>query len=831
MKLKFWLKWSYRDARQRWLQMLAVALIFALGTGVFSGFGKHKDWRVESMDESFDMLAMFDLRMELTEGSFLEQPALEAALSGVEGIQTLETRLLIPTLIDASKDGETILYPGRLIGQDVADGGPHINKLNVTEGEGFSEADSGSNRVVIDHLFTSYRKLSPGDSVEIAGDINLDFVGRGQTPENLMIIAGTGGFMENENTFAVMYMTLESVQQISGREGLVNEVLFLLAEGADPDIVSREIGAVMGANFSDTGFNFTRKADDPVYKAMYADAKGDQRFWNIIGGLFLFGAAMATFNLAGRIVESQRRQIGIGMALGVKRHMLAFRPILLGVQIAVLGTIFGLLFGYAFSQALAGIIDEFMPLPYWRDPFYIESYIQAAALGILVPVIAVLLPVWRAVRVQPIDAIQTGYLVAKGGGLSYLMQYLPIPGRSFMQMPFRNVLRSPWRTLMTMLGVSIAIMLLVAISGLLDTFKHTIDQGSSFYTESYPDRVSVMLDSFYPVAGEDADQLTALFLDANHVTNLQGLENDGQPLFSHIDVELIMAGEYVHDGDEEMMAVIELFDPETALWQPTLKEGTLPNGDAGIVISEKTAEDLGVWIGDTVMLSHPVREGLLSYRMENTQLPVIGIHDNPLRMQAYMSLHQADLMGMEGLANALDLYPAPGVSTEDVRRAMFEQPGIASVQAVGDIADGLEETIELIQSVMLLIQAVVVVLAFLIAFNSTSINVDERVREIATMFAFGLPIRTATRMQAVENLITGVFGTILGVAFGYVAIVWMVEGQIAEMMPEIKFLIDVSPGTIFAAAVLGIVVVGLTPLLSIRKMTKMDIPATLRVME
>lgn len=279
------------------------------------------------------------------------------------------------------------------------------------------------------------------------------------------------------------------------------------------------------------------------------------------------------------------------------------------------------------------------------------------------------------------------------------------------------------------------------------------------------------------------------------------------------------------------MAVIEMVDPETALWRPTLKAGKLPDGDAGIVISQKTAEDLGIWVGDAITLSHPVREGLLSYRMEETQLPVIGVHDNPLRGQAYMSLHQADLMGMEGLANTLDLYPTPGVSTETVRRTMFEQPGIASVQAVSDIADSFEEAIQLLRSVLLLIQGVVVILAFLIAFNSTSINVDERVREIATMFAFGLPIRTVTRMASVENIITGFFGTILGVIFGYFAVRWMIEGQVAEMMPEIKFLIDVSSATIFAAAVLGIVVVGLTPLLSIRKMTRMDIPATLRVME
>ena len=35
------------------------------------------------------------------------------------------------------------------------------------------------------------------------------------------------------------------------------------------------------------------------------------------------------------------------------------------------------------------------------------------------------------------------------------------------------------------------------------------------------------------------------------------------------------------------------------------------------------------------------------------------------------------------------------------------------------------------------IQGVVVILAFLIAYNATSINIDDRQREIATMFVFG----------------------------------------------------------------------------------------------
>ena len=42
----------------------------------------------------------------------------------------------------------------------------------------------------------------------------------------------------------------------------------------------------------------------------------------------------------------------------------------------------------------------------------------------------------------------------------------------------------------------------------------------------------------------------------------------------------------------------------------------------------------------------------------------------------------------------------------------------------------------LLTAFMTLVALAVLVMAFLIAFNSTSINVDERAREIATLFAF-----------------------------------------------------------------------------------------------
>ena len=74
--------------------------------------------------------------------------------------------------------------------------------------------------------------------------------------------------------------------------------------------------------------------DAEAFRMLYEDIDNDQRFWNALGRSSLLAAALAAFNLVSRIVEAQRREIGIGMALGVAARQLAIRPLLVGVQIA-----------------------------------------------------------------------------------------------------------------------------------------------------------------------------------------------------------------------------------------------------------------------------------------------------------------------------------------------------------------------------------------------------------------------------------------------------------------------------------------------------------------
>jgi putative ABC transport system permease protein len=230
-------------------------------------------------------------------------------------------------------------------------------------------------------------------------------------------------------------------------------------------------------------------------------------------------------------------------------------------------------------------------------------------------------------------------------------------------------------------------------------------------------------------------------------------------------------------------------------------------------------------------LTHPVRTGPFAFRSVDTDIEVIGIHALPLRAMSYMDIHQAGLMGLDGQTNVVWVNPAAGVSRGDVERALFNQAGIASIQPVSGMVDAFESLLSDFLGMIYIVGLVIMLLAFLITFNSTSISVDERAREIATMFAFGLPVRTVTRMSMLENLITGILGTLFGIGLGYLVLVWMMTERMATQMRTISFSITVSPTTLIMAVGIGVVVVALTPLLNMRKMLRMDIPSTLRVME
>jgi len=807
-----WLRWSWRDLRARWAQVCALAAVIALGTGGYAALLSTSAWRTQSNDASFALLHTHDLRVALAQGSTVRQGSLLALLRGLPhatDVTGARERLIVPTQVAAPK---RVLGPGELVGTGPGPG-PAVDAVHVSAGQDLPTATgtgSSSNLagVILDRGFARQNRLPDSGMLRVAGGARVRYTGIGQSPEYFMG-GGSGGatVFLSQKTYAVLFTALGTAQQLAGAPGQVNDLVLTLKPGSSPATFQRELQAALAAVRPPVSATVSARADIPSYRVLYDDIKGDAELWRAIAILLLAGAAFAALNLTTRIVEAQRRETGIGMALGVRPSLLAVRPLLFAAQVALIGVLFGAGVGYLVGIPLARVFADLLPLPVWHTPFQGGTFAQAAVIGFVLPFAAAAWPVWRAVRVQPVQAIRVGHLAARGNGLAPLLTWLRLPGRGYHQIPLRNVLRTPRRSALTLLGIAAAIATLVTIVGLLDTFRATLDTASAGLLRAAPARVTVSLDSYYPAHGAVVAQVRAL------------------PEAGQVQAGLMVPGTVRSHGRSVDVAAEVL--PAGAAWTPQLSAGRL---GGGLVLSRKAAADLGAGLGSVVTFRHPQASGG-GLRTADSQVPVAGIDASPMRVYAYLDSATAALFGLPGMTNLLTILPSAGHSPADVQRALLDLPHVASAQSVQAATDGLRDSLDQFTGILNVAAGVALLLVLLIAFNTASIGTDERSREHATMMAFGLPVRVVLGMTATESVLVGVLGTVTGVAAGYGLLAWLTATTIAGVMPEIGVTAALSAGTVAAAVLLGTAAVAAAPLFTLRRLRRTDIPATLRVVE
>ena len=804
------LRWALRDARARWVQVAGIALMIAIGTGMFAGLSSVTQWRFASNDASLALTNMYDIRARPSGDGFLPQGALEAIAEGIDGVEAAEERLISQTQVEVDTGDGSIFVPGRIIGVDISDGGPSVNGVETIVGRAIEEGEIGEPVVLIERNFGVYYELPDEGGLRLGGGITARYVGHAVSPEYFLIVED-GGFFGQAN-LAVVFTSLETAQGLSGRQGQVNDLVLTVEPGTDLKDVETALLAETAVRHPETGLDLMRTEDDASYLALTRDPEGDQQFYNVFALALFAGAAFASLNFAARMVETQRREIGTSMALGVNPVAIAVRPLLVGIQIAVLGVVFGIGIGWVIARLMAGVLESFVPLPVFITPFQTGIFAGVAAIGFLLPILAVLWPVFRAVRVQPVDAIRTGHLAARGGGLAPAISRMPLPGSSLGRMPFRNLMRAPRRTLLTLLALTAVLALLVSVVGMTDSLLATLARGDEELLRGVPDRLVVRLDSFYQV---DSPEVNGII---------------GGGALRVAEPGIVLEGS-VQGAGESVTVLVQYVDLESGAWRPTVLEGELSSAGPGIVLARKAAEDLGVGAGDSVTLTLPVRTGPDSFTLDTSSIPVLAVHPHPIRFNSYVDIRHAGLAGLEGFANVVTGAPAPGQTLNDAKRALFGSPGVATVQGIAETSKAAQDVFEQFASVFIVIQMFVLGLALLIAFNTANINSDERARDHATMFAYGVPVRRVLGILAAEGLVLGTLATLLGLVLGYGILLWFIRELIPASYPDMGVILAIDAPQMAAVLAAGIVVVALAPALTVRKLRRMDVPATLRVLE
>jgi putative ABC transport system permease protein len=811
-RLLFWLRWSGRDLRDRLLLVVAIAATIAMGTGTFASLESMSSWRKDASVNSLAALRAHDVRLSLADGSFATPEQLSELAKGIPHASSVvgaEERLVASTRVDASFGGQTIVVPGRMIG--MATGDASVDALQVREGQGLTAADSGQPVAEIEYHFAKHYSLPVPGTVKVGDGQLLATKGAVLSADYLLVISPTGDFMAEAN-FAVVFTSLEEAGNLTGHKGMANELVLTLSDPSLAPVVRDELGAAAAAKLPNLGASATVSGDETVRRWLDKDAQNDESFFALFAVLMLAGAAFAAFNLTTRIVESQRRQIGIGLALGLPGRTLAIRPLAVAAEIALLGVVFGVAVGLLFDLAMKGLYADMLPMPVFETPLQPDVFARAAAVGFVLPFAASIYPVWRAVRARPVDAIRTGYLAARRPGLARLARRLPAP--SWLRLPLSNVLRTPRRTLLTALGIAAAVTVLLGTIGMLDTFSAGMDQGQAEMIGGSPDRIAVDLAAPLPTSAVREE--------------LGAVSGAGR-----IDLMLrLPATASVKNGAHDPIDIqLDILDLNHNAWTPSVASGHLPSGPSEVMLSQRAADDLGLRPGDSLILTHPVRVSDTAVAMADSEVTLAGTDPSPLRPTAYMDVSGASLFKMEGLANRATVVPAAGADSAAVQRALFELPGVISAQPIDALVTSMRDMVSQFTDILGVVAMIALILALLVAYNSATISQDERTRELATMLAFGLPVRRVLGSAMVESGLIGVVGTVLGVFGGFGALVWLTYGLLPTSMPDFALTPHLSLGTLLLAVALGVGAVGLAPALTWRRLTRMDLPAKLRVVE
>jgi putative ABC transport system permease protein len=86
-------------------------------------------------------------------------------------------------------------------------------------------------------------------------------------------------------------------------------------------------------------------------------------------------------------------------------------------------------------------------------------------------------------------------------------------------------------------------------------------------------------------------------------------------------------------------------------------------------------------------------------------------------------------------------------------------------------------------------------------------------------------------VEVVESFIIGVIGTAAGLAGGYLLLDWLNRSLLPTTVPDIGIVTAVATSTVVLALLMGVLAVAIAPVLTLRKLLRMDIPSTLRVVE
>lgn len=786
-----------------------VVASFVLTDGLRATFNAIVDDANEGLDLQVQAASDFE------EVQFTYRPIDESIVeivAAVDGVAEAQPGLQSAKIVPLTSEGEAIETGGAPYLAFNDEPSDNLATLQLVEGR----QPTGPGEFALDITSAEDNGFEIGRTYQVVG-------AEGQEPFELV---GTHRFGE-ENALAgavLMTFTLDELQRLDGSEGLLQWISVAAEDGVDVEALQVQIDSLLPA-----GVEVVTNAD-VVDDAKDAFGPILDIFGNILLAFALVAVFVSTFIITNtfNILLGQRvRELALLRALGASGRQVRISSLLEALLIGLVASLLGLLGGIALAYGLRAAMDALgFSLPSIELTIAPRTVLAALAVGVGVTLAASLSPARRAATVPPIAGLRAGFRFGSGEGTrrTIIAIVLAVIGVGAIAAALFGVLEGG--LLWMSLGVG-AVATFVAISMFAPLFSSPSASFLGFPLEHLPGRqitghmarenaarnnkrtastaaglmIGLALIAMATVVAtslkesfrsEMGSTLTAdvLVTEPNDGTFTPQLVERVAALPEFDVVSAVRYGNVRIAGDETGVTATDLTLLTELLAVDVVSGDPVASADAGsILLSEDRAADLGLSVGDNVAVEFAA--GGVSF------FDVGAIYRNEFLVGGQL----IDLSAWDAFfddANDAVVVGRAASGVDEAAASAAMQPlaeGFPQLkfETRSEFTERIEGQLDSLLVIINVFLGLAIIIALLGITNTMALSVLERTQEIGLMRAIGMTRRQTRGMIRFEAGVVSLFGALLGVVvgvvFGWVAVLAIPESIIDRLAVPVPTLI------------------------------------------
>lgn len=521
------------------------------------------------------------------------------------------------------------------------------------------------------------------------------------------------------------------------------------AEITESESEIQEAQAKIDAMTEPTYTSYTRSTlpGGEGYQTYESSTSSISSIGNIFPVVLYVVAALVTFTTMTRFDDEERTNSGILKALGYSNSDVIKKFVIYGFVASMIGTVLGIVTGhYLLSRIIAQIVTSDTTL----GETHLYFYWNYTAIALVLALISAVLPAFLIAK-NELSEKPAQLLLPKPPvkGSKIFLERIGVIWRrlSFThKVTARNIFRYKQRMLMTIFGVAGSVALLFAGLGIRSSLGNVIENQ---FTNLMPyDMIVAKNDD----NSSSENQEVKDFMDSNKVSQYQSIyfTTLSETISGLTDKQTVSI--MVSSGDD-FGDFIHLKDASSG--------DSLTLSDDGIIISEKLASLYHVEAGDSFTLKD-------SDGKKHT-VKVAAVAEMNVGHYLFMSqkVYQK-IFGETPNDNAylVTLKNDSSSNIEKLSTKLLAMSGVSAVSQNSSLVKTVKSVVASLNGAMTILIVVSILLAVVILYNLTNINVAERIRELSTIKVLGFYDKEVTMYIYRETISLSLIGIIVGLIGG-----------------------------------------------------------------